>query len=177
MVILQALSTINQKGLMMIKIGQGIDVHSFTQGDFVMLGGVRIPHSHGIKAHSDGDVLLHALSDALLGALALGDIGQHFPDTDDAYQGADSKVLLKHVYALVQAQGYTLGNADMTVICELPKLSPHNFAMRECIAGVLGVSVDCVSIKATTNEKMGWIGRGEGIWVSATVLLIKNHAY
>lgn len=162
---------------MMIKIGQGIDVHSFTQGDFVMLGGVRIPHSRGIKAHSDGDVLLHALSDALLGALALGDIGQHFPDTDDAYQGADSKVLLKHVYALVQAQGYTLGNADMTVICELPKLSPHNFAMRECIAGVLGVSVDCVSIKATTNEKMGWIGRGEGIWASATVLLIKNHAY
>ncbi|MPW56606.1 2-C-methyl-D-erythritol 2,4-cyclodiphosphate synthase [Moraxella catarrhalis] len=162
---------------MMIKIGQGIDVHSFTQGDFVMLGGVRIPHSHGIKAHSDGDVLLHALSDALLGALALGDIGQHFPDTDDAYQGADSKVLLKHVYALVQAKGYMLGNADMTVICELPKLSPHNLAMRECIAGVLGVSVDCVSIKATTNEKMGWIGRGEGIWASATVLLIKNHAY
>ncbi|MPW87653.1 2-C-methyl-D-erythritol 2,4-cyclodiphosphate synthase [Moraxella catarrhalis] len=162
---------------MMIKIGQGIDVHSFTQGDFVMLGGVRIPHSHGIKAHSDGDVLLHALSDALLGALALGDIGQHFPDTDDAYQGADSKVLLKHVYALVQAKGYMLGNADMTVICELPKLSPHNFAMRECIAGVLGVSVDCVSIKATTNEKMGWIGRSEGIWASATVLLIKNHAY
>ena len=162
---------------MMIKIGQGIDVHSFTQGDFVMLGGVRIPHSHGIKAHSDGDVLLHALSDALLGALALGDIGQHFPDTDDAYQGADSKVLLKHVYALVQAQGYTLGNADMTVICELPKLSPHNFTMRECIAGVLGVSVDCVSIKATTKEKMGWIGRGEGIWASATEKKKKNHAY
>ncbi|MBE9578597.1 MULTISPECIES: 2-C-methyl-D-erythritol 2,4-cyclodiphosphate synthase [Moraxella] len=161
----------------MIKIGQGIDVHAFTTGDFVTLGGVKIPHTHGIKAHSDGDVLLHALSDALLGALALGDIGQHFPDTDPAFKGADSKVLLKHVYELVKSHGYTLGNADMTVICERPKIAPHNTAMRETIAGVLDVGVDCVSIKATTNEKMGWIGRSEGIWASATVLLIKNHAY
>lgn len=158
----------------MIKIGQGIDVHAFTDGDFVTLGGVRISHTHGITAHSDGDVLLHALSDALLGALALGDIGQHFPDTDPAFKGVDSKVLLKHVYELVQSHGYTLGNADMTVICECPKIAPHNTAMRKIIAGVLGVGVDCVSIKATTNEKMGWIGRGEGIWASAVVLLAKK---
>lgn len=158
----------------MIKIGQGIDVHAFTTGDFVTLGGVKIPHTHGIKAHSDGDVLLHALADALLGALALGDIGQHFPDTDPAFKGADSKVLLKHVYELVKSHGYTLGNADMTVICENPKIAPYNTAMRETIAGVLGVGVDCVSIKATTNEKMGWIGHGEGIWASAVVLLVKT---
>lgn len=160
----------------MIKIGQGIDVHAFCDGDFVMLGGVKIPHTHGIKAHSDGDVILHALADALLGALALGDIGQHFPDTDPTFKGADSKVLLKHVYELIQNQGYQLGNADITVICERPKIAPHNTAMRECIASILNVGMDCVSIKATTNEKMGWIGRGEGIWASAVVLLVKNNA-
>lgn len=157
----------------MLRIGQGLDVHAFTDGDFVTLGGIQIAHTHGIKAHSDGDVLLHALSDALLGALALGDIGQHFPDTDEAYKGADSKVLLQHVYELVKSKGYELINADMTVICELPKLSPHNLAMRECIAGVLDVSVDCISIKATTNEKMGYLGRGEGIFASSVVLLQK----
>lgn len=155
----------------MLKIGQGLDVHAFTNGDFVTLGGIKIPHTHGIKAHSDGDVLLHALSDALLGALALGDIGQHFPDTDPAFKGADSKELLRHVYRLVQSNGYCLINADMTVICEAPKLAPHNRAMRECIAGVLGVSVDVISIKATTNEKMGYLGRGEGIFASGVVLL------
>lgn len=157
----------------MLKIGQGLDVHAFTNGDFVTLGGIKIPHTHGIKAHSDGDVLLHALSDALLGALALGDIGQHFPDTDPAFKGADSKVLLKKVYDLVKDRGYELINADMTVICEAPKLAPHNRAMRECIAGVLGVSVDVISIKATTNEKMGYLGRGEGIFASGVVLLQK----
>lgn len=158
----------------MIKIGQGIDVHAFTEGDFVTLGGVRIPHTQGIKAHSDGDVLLHALCDALLGALALGDIGQYFPDTDEQYKGADSKILLKHVYDLVKSHGYTLGNADMTVICERPKIAPHNTAMRDCIANILDVNTDCISIKATTNEKMGWLGRGEGIWASAIVLLVKQ---
>lgn len=157
----------------MLRIGQGLDVHAFTDGDFVTLGGIKIPHTHGIKAHSDGDVLLHALCDALLGALALGDIGQHFPDTDDAYKGADSKALLSHVYDLVKSKGYQLINADMTVICEAPKLSVHNLAMRECIAGVLGVSVDCISIKATTNEKMGYLGRKEGIFASSVVLLQK----
>ncbi len=157
----------------MLRIGQGLDVHAFTDGDHVTLGGIKIPHTHGIKAHSDGDVLLHALCDALLGALALGDIGQHFPDTDDAYKGADSKVLLAHVYNLVKSKGYQLINADMTVICEAPKLAPHNLAMRECIAKVLGVSVDCISIKATTNEKMGYLGRKEGIFASSVVLLQK----
>lgn len=157
----------------MLRIGQGLDVHSFTEGDFVTLGGVRIPHSHGIKAHSDGDVLLHALSDALLGALALGDIGQHFPDTDPAYKGADSRVLLAHVYELVKKAGYQLINADMTVICELPKLAPHNTAMRQSIADVLSVDIAQISIKATTNEKMGYLGRGEGIFASSVVLLQK----
>lgn len=157
----------------MIKIGQGLDVHAFCEGDFVTLGGIKIPHTHGIKAHSDGDVILHALCDALLGALALGDIGQHFPDTDERYRGADSRVLLTHVYELIKSHGYTLGNADITVICEAPKIAPHNLAMRECIAQILGVDIDCISIKATTNEKMGWIGRGEGIWASAVVLLLR----
>ena len=157
----------------MLRIGQGLDVHSFTDGDFVTLGGVRIPHTCGIKAHSDGDVLLHALSDALLGALALGDIGQHFPDTDPAYKGADSRVLLAHVYELVKKAGYQLVNADMTVICESPKLAPHNTAMRQSIADVLSVDITQISIKATTNEKMGYLGRGEGIFASAVVLLQK----
>lgn len=160
----------------MLKIGQGIDVHAFCEGNFVTLGGIRISHTHGIKAHSDGDVLLHALMDAMLGALALGDIGMHFPDTDEKWRGADSKEMLKVVNALIQAKGYRLMNADMTVICEFPKLSPHNTAMRACIADILEVEMDCVSIKATTNEKMGWIGRKEGIYASAVVLL-KNKAF
>lgn len=159
----------------MIKIGQGVDVHAFMAGDFVTLGGIKIPHTHAIKAHSDGDVILHALCDAVLGALALGDIGQHFPDTDPAFKGADSKVLLTHVHELIKAQGYRLGNADITVICERPKIAPHNTAMRECIAQTLGVDVSQISIKATTNEKMGWIGRGEGIWASAVVLLLAQN--
>ncbi len=158
----------------MLRIGQGLDVHAFTTGDFVTLGGIQIAHTHGIKAHSDGDVLLHALCDALLGALALGDIGQHFPDSDDAYKGADSKILLNNVYNLVKSKGYQLVNADMTVICEAPKLAPHNLAMRESIAKVLGVGVDSISIKATTNEKMGYLGRKEGIFASAVVLLQKQ---
>lgn len=160
----------------MLRIGQGLDVHAFCEGDFVTLGGVQIAHTHGIKAHSDGDVILHALCDALLGALALGDIGQHFPDTDPAFKGADSKVLLKHVYELIKARQYTLVNADITVIAEAPKLAPHNHAMRACIADILEAEIDCVSIKATTNEKMGWIGRKEGIYASAVVLL-KNKAF
>lgn len=157
----------------MLKIGQGLDVHAFTDGSFVTLGGIQISHTHGIKAHSDGDVLLHALMDAMLGALALGDIGMHFPDTDEKWRGADSKQMLKSVNSLIKSKGYTLINADMTVICELPKLAPHNLAMRECIADILGVGIDCVSIKATTNEKMGYLGRGEGIFASSVVLLQK----
>ena len=156
-----------------LRIGQGLDVHAFGMGDFVTLGGVRIPHTHGLIAHSDGDVLLHALSDALLGALALGDIGRHFPDTDASYKGADSRVLLRHVYQLIQAQGYALVNADITVACERPKLAPHNLAIRQTIAADLACSVDQISVKATTTEKLGFTGRQEGILVSAVVLLGK----
>jgi 2-C-methyl-D-erythritol 2,4-cyclodiphosphate synthase len=156
-----------------LRIGQGIDVHAFGEGEFVTLAGVQIPHTHGLVAHSDGDVVLHALSDALLGALALGDIGQHFPDTDDDYKGADSRVLLRHVYALIQAKGFALVNADITVACERPKLAKHNIPMRQNIADDLAVALDQVSVKATTTEKLGFTGRQEGILVTAVVLLAK----
>lgn len=157
-----------------LRIGQGIDVHAFGEGSFVTLAGVQIPHTHGLIAHSDGDVLLHALSDALLGALALGDIGRHFPDTDAAYKGADSRVLLRHVYALIEQKGYRLVNADITVACERPKLAKYNEPMRKNIADDLGVSLDQVSVKATTTEKLGFTGRQEGILVTAVVLLVKS---
>jgi 2-C-methyl-D-erythritol 2,4-cyclodiphosphate synthase len=157
-----------------LRIGQGIDVHAFGEGTFVTLAGVQIPHTHGLVAHSDGDVLLHALSDALLGALALGDIGRHFPDTDAAYKGADSRVLLRHVYALIEQKGYRLVNADITVACERPKLAKYNELMRQNIADDLGVSLDQVSVKATTTEKLGFTGRQEGILVTAVVLLVRS---
>lgn len=155
----------------MLRIGQGLDVHAFEEGDFVTLAGVKIPHTHGLKAHSDGDVLLHALADALLGALALGDIGRHFPDTDHAYKGADSRVLLRHVYQLILDKGYQLVNADITVACERPKLAPHNLAMRQNIAEDLKTDIGSISVKATTTEKLGFTGRQEGILASAIVLL------
>ncbi|MBO1531956.1 2-C-methyl-D-erythritol 2,4-cyclodiphosphate synthase [Psychrobacter sp. F1192] len=162
----------------MIKIGQGIDVHAFhntgEQQQYVILAGVPIEHSHSLLAHSDGDVVLHALADALLGALALGDIGQHFPDTDAAYAGLDSRVLLRHVYDKIQAAGYILGNADITVMCERPKLAPHNQAMRDNIASDLQTDVGNISVKATTTEKLGFTGRQEGIMASAVVLLVPN---
>ncbi|MFW1966294.1 2-C-methyl-D-erythritol 2,4-cyclodiphosphate synthase [Acinetobacter guillouiae] len=154
-----------------IRIGQGMDVHAFEEGDFVTLAGVQIPHTHGLKAHSDGDVVLHALCDALLGALALGDIGQHFPDTDAEFKGADSRKLLKHVYQLILDRGYKLNNADITVACERPKLAKHNLEMRQSIADVLDVDVTQISVKATTTEKLGFIGRQEGILTTATVLI------
>ena len=157
----------------MIRIGQGLDVHAFEEGDFVTLAGVKIPHTHGLKAHSDGDVILHALSDALLGALALGDIGQHFPDTDPEFKGADSRVLLRHVYTLIQDRGYELQNADITVACERPKLAPHNLEMRQNIADDLDVELTQVSVKATTTEKLGFAGREEGIAAKSVVLLKK----
>lgn len=157
--------------LTQIRIGQGMDVHAFEAGDFVTLAGIQIPHTQGLKAHSDGDVILHALCDALLGALALGDIGQHFPDTDPAFKGADSRVLLKHVYQLILDRGYYLNNADITVACERPKLAPHNLAMRQSIANVLDVDVTQISIKATTTEKLGFTGRQEGILATAIVLI------
>lgn len=139
-----------------------------------MLGGVRIPYTHGLQAHSDGDVALHALADALLGALALGDIGHFFPDTDARFQGADSAQLLKQVYAKVLALGYQLGNADVTIICQAPKIAPHVPAMRQRIATLLDAELSAISIKATTTEKLGFTGRKEGIAVQAVVLL-QNH--
>ncbi|MDQ1207338.1 2-C-methyl-D-erythritol 2,4-cyclodiphosphate synthase [Acinetobacter baylyi] len=154
-----------------IRIGQGMDVHAFEEGDHVTLAGIKIPHTHGLKAHSDGDVVLHALSDALLGALALGDIGQHFPDTDVQFKGADSRVLLKHVYELILDRGYALNNADITVACERPKLAKYNLEMRQSIADVLDVDVTQISVKATTTEKLGFTGRQEGILATATVLV------
>ena len=157
-----------------VRIGQGFDVHAFTNGDYVMLGGVKIEHTASLKAHSDGDVVLHALCDALLGALALGDIGQHFPDTDQAHSGVDSRQLLKHVYALVIAQGYVLCNADVTVIAQLPKLAPYVERMRQTIADDLVVAFDAISVKATTTEKLGFTGREEGIAAQAVVLLSQN---
>lgn len=154
-----------------LRIGQGIDVHAFTVGDHVMLGGVRIPHTHGLKAHSDGDVVLHALADALLGALALGDIGQHFPDTDAQYAGADSRVLLRHVYDLIDRQGYQLVNTDITIACERPKILPYRQQIQQTIAADLALPANRISVKATTTEKLGFTGRQEGILVSVVVLL------
>ena len=157
-----------------MRIGQGFDVHAFGEGDAVILGGVEIPHSHGLKAHSDGDVLLHALCDALLGAVALGDIGQHFPDTDPQYRGADSSVLLAAVVGKVHAYGYRVVNMDSTVLAQAPRLAPHIPAMREAIAAVLGCVPGDVSVKATTTERMGFVGREEGIAAYATVLLMRH---
>lgn len=154
------------------RIGHGIDVHRFGPGDHVTLGGVQVPHDQGLVAHSDGDVALHALCDAILGALALGDIGQHFPDTDASYSGADSRVLLRHVASLMRDHGYRLGNADITVLAERPKLAPHVLLMRERIAADLGVAPGCVSVKATTTEKLGFVGRREGIEAHAVVMLL-----
>lgn len=158
----------------MFRIGHGFDVHSVGDGDHVMIGGVRIPHRHGFVAHSDGDVLLHALCDALLGACALGDIGHHFPDTDARWAGADSRVLLRHVLSLVEAAGYRVGNVDATVIAQAPRLAPHVDAMRKAIAGDLGVAVTAVNVKATTTERLGFTGRGEGIAAEAVALLLTS---
>jgi 2-C-methyl-D-erythritol 2,4-cyclodiphosphate synthase len=156
---------------MKIRIGQGVDVHAFCAGDHVMLGGERIPHHQGLAAHSDGDVLLHALCDALLGAAALGDIGHHFPPSDPQWAGADSLMLLKEVMGLLAGGDWELVNADLTVVCERPKLAPFVAAIRANIASVAGVEVDCISVKATTTEKLGFCGRGEGIAATAAVLL------
>ncbi|NDK39927.1 2-C-methyl-D-erythritol 2,4-cyclodiphosphate synthase [Pseudoxanthomonas gei] len=156
-----------------IRIGQGIDVHAFGAGDHVMLGGVRVPHHQGLEAHSDGDVVIHALCDAMLGALALGDIGMHFPPSDPQWKGADSRAFLRHCNGLLRARGWQLGNADITVICERPKVGPHAEAMRAVLAAELDCEVEALSIKATTSEKLGFTGRGEGIAAQAVVLLVQ----
>lgn len=154
-----------------MRIGHGYDVHKFGGDGPIFIGGVAIDHEQGLLAHSDGDVLLHALCDALLGALALGDIGKHFPDTDAAYAGADSKQLLAHVMSLVAQHGYQLGNADMTIIAQAPKMAPHIDAMRQIIAGLCQSELGAVNVKATTTEKLGFTGRKEGIAAHAVVLL------
>lgn len=156
---------------MNIRIGIGYDVHAFGAGDHLVLGGVRMPFSHGLLAHSDGDVLLHALCDAILGALALGDIGKHFPPDDPRWQDADSRVLLRHVDQLARLHGYCVGNVDSVVVCEAPRLAPQLERMREHIAADLDIGVGAVSVKATTSERLGFTGRGEGIAAQAVVLM------
>lgn len=157
---------------MTLRIGTGFDVHAFADGRALVIGGVTIAHLRGLAGHSDADVLLHAVADSLLGALAMGDIGVHFPDTDARFRGADSRVLLRHVASLVTARGYAVGNLDATVIAQVPKLAPHIQAMRENIAADLGCTVDQVSVKATTTERLGFTGREEGIAAQAVVLLV-----
>lgn len=155
----------------MLRIGQGYDAHKFKEGDGIIIAGVRIPFDKGMAAHSDGDVALHALCDALLGAAALGDIGKHFPDTDAKFKGIDSRILLRDVCAKVAELGYAVVNVDLTIVAQAPKLAPHIPKMREIVAADLGLAVDCVNVKATTTEGMGFEGRGEGISSMAVVLL------
>ena len=156
-----------------IRIGNGYDVHALAGGLPMFLGGVQIPSDRGFVAHSDGDVAIHALCDGMLGALALGDIGKHFPDSDPRYKGIDSKRLLEQVTALVRAEGWSVGNVDITIALQAPKLAPHIPAMRRTLAAVLGVDENQVSVKATTTEHLGFVGREEGCEVWATVLLKK----
>jgi 2-C-methyl-D-erythritol 2,4-cyclodiphosphate synthase len=158
----------------MYRTGFGIDFHQLAEGRALWIGGINIPHHKGSLGHSDADVLLHAICDALLGALALGDIGEHFPNTDPAYKNIDSKVLLQRCYALVKEKNYRVVNVDSTVCLETPKIKKHAPAMRQVIAGLLQISVDDVSVKATTTEKMGFAGREEGLVAYATVLLAQN---
>ncbi|MCE7032584.1 2-C-methyl-D-erythritol 2,4-cyclodiphosphate synthase [Lysobacter sp. GX 14042] len=158
-----------------VRVGQGFDVHAFGEGgDHVVVGGVRVPHECGVLAHSDGDVAIHALCDAMLGALALGDIGRHFPPSDPQWKGADSRAFLRHCRELAAERGWRPGNADVTVICERPKIGPHAQAMREALAADLQVEVDAVSVKATTSEKLGFTGRGEGIAAMAVCLMVRG---
>jgi 2-C-methyl-D-erythritol 2,4-cyclodiphosphate synthase len=160
--------------MMPFRIGHGFDVHAFGGEGPVTLGGVKIPYQQGLLAHSDGDVVLHAVSDALLGAMALGDIGHHFPDTDAAFKGIDSRILLRRVFADVKALGYEVGNLDVTIMAQAPKMAPYVDAMRACIAEDLVCGLSQVNVKATTTEKLGFVGRKEGIAVEAVVLLVKS---
>ncbi|MCG7499081.1 2-C-methyl-D-erythritol 2,4-cyclodiphosphate synthase [Vibrio sp. Of7-15] len=157
----------------MIRIGHGFDVHKFGGEGPVIIGGVAVPYEQGLLAHSDGDVALHALCDALLGAIAEGDIGRHFPDTDDKWKGADSRELLKDVYRRVKEKGYQLGNADITIIAQAPKMAPHIESMCQAIATDLDTTLDNINVKATTSERLGFTGRKEGIACEAVVLLTK----
>ena len=156
------------------RVGQGYDVHQFSDDRKLILGGIEIPSERGLLGHSDADVLLHAIVDAMLGALALGDLGKHFPDTDENFKDIDGKILLQKTYGLVFENNYRVGNIDATVITEKPKLSPYIFLMRKSIAEILSVDVNQISVKATTSEKMGFIGREEGIKALAVALLVKD---
>ena len=158
----------------MIRIGHGFDVHKFGGEGPVIIGGVAIPYEQGLIAHSDGDVALHALTDALLGTIAAGDIGKHFPDTDDKWKGADSRALLREVYRFVKQKGYVLGNADVTIIAQAPKMLPFIQSMREAIAADLETDIDNINVKATTTEKLGFTGRKEGIACEAVVLIVRQ---
>ena len=159
-----------------IRIGHGFDVHAFGEGDHLMLGGVRVPHDRGVVAHSDGDVAIHALCDAMLGALALGDIGRHFPPSDARWKGADSVLFLRHCDSLLRGRGWRVGNADVTIVCEAPKVGPHVEAMRAVLAAALGIDAGAVSVKATTTERLGFTGRGEGLAAYAVCLLVRAAA-
>lgn len=156
------------------RIGQGYDCHTLVEGRKMIIGGVDIPHAKGLKGHSDADVLLHAITDALLGALALGDIGKHFPDTDERYKGADSRMLLREAMRLVKTHGYIVGNIDSTIIAQAPKMAPHIASMAAHIASDLDVAASQVSVKAKTNERLGYLGREEGIAAEAVVLLVRK---
>lgn len=159
----------------MIRVGQGFDVHQLVEGRPLIIGGVTIPYEKGLLGHSDADVLLHTITDAILGALALGDIGKHFPDTDAAYKDADSLELLRKVWEMVEAKGYQLGNVDATIIAQKPKMLPYIPAMIDVIAKVLNAEVDQVNVKATTTEQLGFTGRGEGIASQAVVCLVRKN--
>ncbi len=157
-----------------IRVGQGYDVHAFEAGDHVVLCGVKIPHTQALKGHSDADVGMHALTDAIYGALADGDIGQHFPPSEAAWKGAESHIFLRHAVKRALDRGYRISNVDVTLICEQPKIGPHAVAMREALAGIMGLGVDRVSVKATTSERLGFTGREEGIASMAIATLIKD---
>ena len=156
------------------RIGEGWDTHALVTGRPLILGGVSIPHSHGLLGHSDADALLHAITDALFGAAALGDIGRHFPDTDPAFKGADSVLLLRECAARVRAAGYEIGNVDATIVAQAPKMAPHIPAMRECIAAALGLAASAVNVKAKTAEKMGPVGEGRAMETRAVCLLVRQ---
>jgi len=163
----------------MMRIGHGYDVHAFNDmagdGDHVMLGGVRIPHERGVKAHSDGDVVLHALCDALFGAAALGDIGQHFPDSDPSFRGIDSKELLRQTVAKLHQHGFQMVNVDATIVAEKPRVQNYKESMRESIAAIFSCPIECINVKATTTEKLGYLGRSEGLAAHAVVLIEPTH--
>jgi len=157
-----------------MRIGHGFDVHKFGGVGPLTLGGVKVPFEHGFVAHSDGDVAIHALCDAILGALCLADIGNHFPDTDGQYENISSRILLRHVVGLMKGKGYQLGNTDITIVAQAPKMAPHLINMRECLSEDLNCTLDQVNVKATTTEKLGYTGRKEGVAVHAVVLLVES---